>query len=365
MTVNAFLQEPIKQLSRDYQIFLVCNGSTHEVSTELRTYLTVLPVAIERQITIGGDWVALWQLLQIFRARKFDVVHSVTPKAGLLAMLASYLAGTQIRIHTFTGQVWATRTGLARQVLKAMDKVMATLASHILVDSPSQLQFLLSEKVVRLKKSSVLGQGSISGVDTARFCPNAQARSRIRNTLKIPETAQIFLFLGRLNIDKGVLDLASAFHFVARENPRACLLVVGPDEANLTSSMLNLVGEYAERAYFVGHTDKPEDYMAAADVFCLPSYREGFGTVIIEAAATGLPAIGSRIYGIVDAIEEGKTGLLHKARDVAELQACMLKLAASNDLLIGLGQQARARAVSSFSSQALATAWLSYYRDLQ
>jgi len=365
MTVNAFLQEPIKQLAQDYQIFLVCNGTAHDLSAEIQPYLTVLPVAIERQITIRGDWAALWQLLQIFRARKFDVVHSVTPKAGLLAMLASYLAGTQTRIHTFTGQVWATRTGLARQVLKAMDKIIATLASHILVDSPSQLQFLLSEKVVTQKKSSVLAQGSISGVDTARFCPNAQAKSRIRNTLKIPETALVFMFLGRLNIDKGVLDLASAFHFVARENPQACLLVVGPDEANLTSSMLNLVGEYADRTYFVGHTDKPEDYMAAADVFCLPSYREGFGTVIIEAAATGLPAIGSRIYGIVDAIEEGKTGLLHRARDVAELQACMLKLAASNDLLIGLGQQARARAVSSFSSQALATAWLSYYRGLQ
>lgn len=365
MTVNAFLQEPIKQLAHDYQIYLVCNGSTPDVSAQIQPYLTVLTVAIERQITLIGDLAALWQLYWIFRKYSFDVVHSVTPKAGLLAMLAGYLARVRIRIHTFTGQVWATRTGLGRWLLKTMDSVIAAMATHVLVDSPSQLQFLLAEKVVSQRKCNVLSKGSISGVDTARFCANAQTREKLRSALKIPDAAIVFLFLGRLNRDKGVMDLAAAFNRVACENPVAYLLVVGPDEGHFTSAMMEVLGESADRTRFVGHTDRPEDYMSAADVFCLPSYREGFGSVVIEAAAAGLPAIGSRIYGVVDAIAEGETGLLHKAGDIAGLQACMLQLASSNELRRTLGRQARERAVSDFSSQALAAAWLTYYRGLQ
>lgn len=365
MTINAFLQEPIKLLAKDFKIFVVCNGTTQDIAQPIRTYLTVLPVEIRRAISLRGDLIALWDLFWILRRSKFDVVHSVTPKAGLLAMLSSYLAGTRTRIHTFTGQVWVTRVGFARFLLKSMDKVIASLATHILVDSPSQLQFLRTEKVVLQGKSGVLSKGSISGVDTARFCPNIGARSEIRSALKIPETDSVFLFLGRLNRDKGVMDLAAAFKRVAHEFPQVHLLVVGPDEENLMPAMLEVIGAHTDRAHFVGHTEKPEDYMAAADVFCLPSYREGFGNVIIEAAAVGLPAIGSRIYGIVDAIAEGETGLLHKAGDVGDLGRCMSTLILSNEQVATLGRQARERAISDFSSQAMAIAWSNYYLSLK
>jgi len=365
MTINAFLQEPIKLLAKDFKIFVVCNGAIQDIAQPIRQYLTVLPVGIMRKISLRGDLVALWNLFWILRRYKFDVVHSVTPKAGLLAMLSSYLAGTRTRVHTFTGQVWVTRVGVARFLLKSMDKVIASLTTHILVDSPSQLQFLQTEKVVLQGKSGVLSKGSISGVDTARFCPNIGARSEIRSELKIPESARVFLFLGRLNRDKGVMDLAAAFKRVAREYPQVRLLVVGPDEENLMPAMLEMIGVHSDRVYFVGHTEKPEDYMAAADVFCLPSYREGFGNVIIEAAAVGLPAIGSRIYGIVDAIAEGETGLLHEVGDVGDMERCMSKLASSNEQVATLGRQARERAMSDFSSQAMAIAWSKYYCGLK
>jgi glycosyltransferase involved in cell wall biosynthesis len=365
MTVNAFLQVPIKRLAEDYRIYVVCNGKTQDIAERVRPYLTVLPVAIRRRISLIGDLAALWHLTRVVSKYKFDVIHSVTPKAGLLAVLAGYMAGTKMVIHTFTGQVWATRKGLGRLLLKSMDRVIASLASRTLADSPSQLQFLLDENVVSKSKSCVLGKGSISGVDITRFRPDADARAAVRQGLGIPHEATVFLFLGRLNRDKGVLDLAAAFTRVARTHSGVHLLIVGPDEGNLTPAMVELTGAYAGRAHFVAHTDSPEAYMAASDVFCLPSYREGFGSVIIEAAAAGLPAIGSRIYGIVDAIEEGRTGLLHKAGDVAELQGCMSKLAASGELVSGLGRNARVRAVADFSSDALADAWVSYYRGLK
>ncbi|MDD2685731.1 MAG: glycosyltransferase family 4 protein [Gallionella sp.] len=365
ITINAFLQEPIKLLAKDFKIFVACNGTAQDIALPIRQYLTVLPVEIRRAISLQGDLIALWKLIWMMRRYKFDVVHSITPKAGLLAMLSSYLAGVKTRIHTFTGQVWVTRGGLGRWLLKSMDRVIAYSATHILVDSRSQLQFLLAERVVSVEKSAVLASGSISGVDVNRFYPNAKVRGEVRRDLRLPHEAIVFLFLGRLNLDKGVLDIAAAFRLVAYDYPNAYLLVVGPDEGKMALAMQELAGEHANKIRFVGYTDRPEAYMAAADVFCLPSYREGFGSVIIEAAAAGLPAIGSRIYGISDAIDDGKTGLLHPPGDIAAIHACMSTFTASPERITTMGQQARARAVSDFASPALACAWLAFYREIQ
>lgn len=365
MTINAFLQAPIRMLADTYRIYIVCNGQARDIAMQLSPCVTVLPVAIERQITPAGDIAALWHLFWLMRRHRFDIVHSITPKAGLLAMTAAWLAGIQIRVHTFTGQVWVTKTGFSRMLLKTLDQVIARLASRLLVDSRSQLQFLLDEGVLPKNKAAVLGKGSVSGVDTDRFIPDARARARVRAEVGIPEVAIVFLFLGRLNPDKGLLDLAGAFELLARDDLSAHLLVVGPDESGMESAMSVCMREHAERVHFVGHTDRPEAYMAAADVFCLPSYREGFGNVIIEAAAAGLPAIGSRIYGISDAIDDGKTGLLHPPGDIAAIHACMSTFAASPERIATMGRQARTRAVSDFASPALVRAWLAFYRKLQ
>ena len=360
MTVNAFLQQPIRHLCQDYDVHVALNLESGESLRGLEEMVTILPVAIERKIAPWRDLLALWQMILLFRRHQFKLVHSVTPKAGLLAMLASRLAGVDIRIHTFTGQVWVTRTGLARQILKGMDRLIAQLGTYALVDSASQRQFLLDEGVLTESGSGVLAQGSISGVDTMRFCPNAEARQRIRGELGIAEGATVFLFLGRLNRDKGVLDLAAAF--AGLKDGRSHLLVVGPDEENISQQMMALTRHCRERVHFVGFALKPEEYMAASDVLCLPSYREGFGSVVIEAAAVGIPAIGSRIYGVVDAIQEGHSGLLFEARDVPGLRAAMEAMSGDDGLRLQFGKQSRERAIAVFASDKLATAWLEFYR---
>jgi glycosyltransferase involved in cell wall biosynthesis len=280
----------------------------------------------------------------------------------MLALLAAALAGVPVRIHIFTGQVWATRTGWKRWILKQADCFMARLATHVLADSPSQRDFMVTEGVAVAGKIRVLGEGSICGVDGMRFQPDAGKRAEIRRAHGIPEAAVAFLFLGRLNRDKGVLDLAEAF--AVQDNQNAWLLVVGPDEANLRAKMERRLGPALARTRFVGYTDRPEDFMAAADVFCLPSYREGFGMVIIEAAAAGIPTIGSRIYGVTDAIEENVTGLFHRAGDTAELAGLMAFLAGDAARRHALGEAARARALRLFSREAVTQAWMDYYRQL-
>jgi glycosyltransferase involved in cell wall biosynthesis len=304
--------------------------------------------------------VALWKLFWLFRRYRFDLVHSVTPKAGLLAMTAAFLAGVNVRIHTFTGQVWATREGLSRWVLKNADRWIGWVSTSTLADSISQHRFLIEEGVISASRSNVLAQGSISGVDVSRFKPNAAARARIRGELHFSEDDVVFLYLGRLNRDKGLLDLASAF--AGMDNAAAQLLVIGPDEEGIGPQMLKRAEGNAGRVRFVGFSANPEEYMAAADVLCLPSYREGFGNVVIEAAAVGIPAIGSRIYGVVDAIAENETGLLFEAGNIEELKSCISLLCRDRELRARLGGQARERVLAQFTSERLASAWLDYYR---
>lgn len=324
-----------------------------------------VPVDIERKIALLKDSHALLVLLRLFNTKRFYVVHSVSPKAGLLAMVAACIARTPVRLHIFTGQVWATRRGFSRWFLKTLDKILASCATHLLADSPSQRQFLIDEGVVKPERITVLAQGSISGVDVQCFIPDAVARGEVRAELAIPDEAVVFLYLGRLNRDKGVLDLARAFARLAVDHSQAHLLIVGPDEGRLESLLLQACANCPDRLHRVGYTDTPQRYMAAADVFCLPSYREGFGTVIIEAAAVGLPAIGSRIYGVTDAIVEHETGLLFPPGEVDALVTAMIALTTDAPLRQRLGMQARARAIREFSSEVVVKAWLDFYARLQ
>lgn len=359
--VKAFLLNHLRALSEFYAVTIIVNTNNPNFLAELGIKTKVIPLAITRDVNLISDFSCLVQLVKIFQQQNFAAVHSVTPKAGLLAMLAAWVARVPLRIHTFTGQVWATKAGPKRFLLKKIDYLIASLTTHNLIDSPSQRQFLLEENVMSSTKSVVFANGSISGVDVARFKPNLEAREDIRQQLNISADAILFLFLGRLTRDKGVLDLAQAFSHL--QSDRAHLLFVGPDEQNLQAEIMGISGKDNPNVHFVGHTDKPESYITAADILCLPSYREGFGTVVIEAAAAGIPTIASRIYGLKDAVVEGKTGLLHEPHDINAIKVCMEKMMTNQAARFKLGEQAQARAVKEFDGKLITQAWVDFYRE--
>jgi glycosyltransferase involved in cell wall biosynthesis len=362
-TASAFLVGHLGALARIHEVTLIANTSDPQLLRSLGVDGETRAVPIERAIRPFRDLRTLVRLASLFRRERYDAVHSVTPKAGLLAMTAAAIARIPMRTHSFTGQVWATKTGLARWMLKTLDRVTHRLTTFTLVDSPSQLAFLVEQQVVRPGKAAVLADGSISGVDTRRFRPDSEAREKLRNRLSIKAHHIMLLFVGRLKVDKGVLDLARAFAEISPACPDARLVLVGPDEDGLAGRIRAALGPAAGAARIEGGTATPEAYMAAADLFCLPSYREGFGSVLVEAGAAGIPAVASEIYGIVDAVEDGVTGLLHPPRDTAALARKMRNLIEDPALRIRLGQAARERALARFSSERLTQAMVDYYRD--
>lgn len=362
LTIRAFLRDHLQRLAQSYEVCAVSSFTPDDDPAAWLPGITPIPLAIARNIDPIADVIAFSRLYRLFRRQRFDVVHSVTPKAGLLATSAARLAGIPIRIHCFTGQVWATRTGAARLILKSADRVTAMNATHVLADSHSQRDFLLTEGVGR--RIDVLADGSISGVDVARFRPDAAARSRVRAALGIPDNARVILFLGRLQRDKGVLDLAHAFVAVANNEPNAWLLLVGPNEGDMHDEIGAIVKGFRDRVRSVGYTAEPESYMAASDIFALPSYREGFGSVIIEAAACGIPAVASRIYGLTDAVVDGSSGLLHTPGQPTEIAAQLNRLIVDDDLRQRLGAAALARARSTFRTSLIVDALSDYYERM-
>ena len=360
--VHAFLRVHIQAASEKYEVTVICNSADKYLLDGLNVHFVFLP--IERKPSPWRDMLVLFKLFNLFRREKFDIVHSIMPKAGMLAMLAAWLASVSTRIHTFTGQVWVTKHGAQRMVLKWFDKLIGCFATCALADSPSQRDFLVNESVLPPGKAKVIAAGSICGVDVARFHPDTEVRRMIRYDLGIAQDAKVILFVGRLNRDKGMLDLAAAFDAIAKQHPDVVLLLVGAEEDVPFSRIQEICFAERDRLHYVSFTSAPERYMAAADIFCLPSYREGFGMTIIEAAACGVPAMASRIYGITDAVEDGKTGLLFPAGDVAVLTKTLIKLIIDRELCQRMGEAARVRALELFSSQKITWEMLRLYDDL-
>jgi glycosyltransferase involved in cell wall biosynthesis len=361
LIVNFFLRGNLAALASRYDLTLILNLDEPYKPNLRGIDLRVISVRIERKISLFRDLAALARLVGIFMSHDFRVVHSVAPKAGLLAMIAAWIARVPTRIHTFQGETWAARSGFMRSLLKIADRIVAHLATHLLVVSRSEQEFLIEQGILAPARSRVLASGSISGVDVARFRADPEARRRIRRDFDIGDTDVLFLFLGRIARDKGILDLAAAFASVAAEFPHVRLLVVGPDEDGIQQQVIARAGAAVAKLRFSGITDTPEQVLAAADVICLPSYREAFGMVILEAAAMRIPAVASRIYGITDAVIEGETGLLHEASNPRELASQMKKLAENPELRRALGEAAYARVHREFRSERVIEELLKFY----
>jgi glycosyltransferase involved in cell wall biosynthesis len=331
-------------------------SSPGPVLDEIAAFLGIrcYPIPMMRSPHPGRDMISLNRLIHFLRFERFDIVHSSTPKAGLLAALAGILTRVPVRIHTFTGQPWVERSGIVRLAARESDRLIARLDTHTYADSASQRNYLISEGLVKEKQISVLGAGSISGVDLQRFdlVSKPGKRETIRKRLGIPEASLVIVFVGRVTKDKGIVELIASMRDLWKQRSDLHLLLVGqfePERDPLPKATLDEIVANS-KIHSTGFVYDPENYMAAADIFCLPSYREGFGGVVIEAGAMHLPTVATRITGLVDAVVEGETGILVPPKDVPALVEALLTLIQAPELRQKMGAAAFRRSTTYFNA---------------
>lgn len=364
-TASSFLKLHMQCLKDDFEVHLVANFTKEDEKQLLFDGVICHAVKIERKINLVSDLRTVCKLLKLFKKECFFSIHSVTPKAGLVTAIAGKLTGIKNRIHIYTGQVWATRIGVMRYILMGFDKLIAICNTRLFVDGKSQRSFLIQNGILNETNSVVVGEGSICGVDIKRFAPSKEVRNDIRKELKLHESRVVYMFLGRLNHDKGIGDLLEAFNRLATDDKEPYLLLVGADEEGYDQCINDFCNiKRGENYCFYGSTPQPERLLQAADAFVLPTYREGFGSSVIEASCEGIPVICSDVYGVMDAMIDNVTGLRCKVGNVDTLYSCMKQLYDDSSLRFTLGANGRKRVLEKFASDIITKAWLDFYRHL-
>jgi glycosyltransferase involved in cell wall biosynthesis len=312
------------------------------------------PIEIHRRISPMADIRAIYQLYRYFKLMKFDIVHSITSKAGLLSAIAAKAAGIPVRMHTFVGQPWTELSGPIRWISIFCDWLIARLNTQCYADSLSQAELLVQHHVVRSGQLKVLGSGSVAGVNLKKFDAEAFDKNDVRKSLNIKESTVVLIYVGRVTKDKGIDELVSAFSNLKKQGySDLLLLLVGPLELNANGLDENTLENIKSNIDIksVGYVDNPEKYLVASDLFCIPSYREGFGTVVIEAAAMGIPSVATRVVGLVDAVIDGETGILVPSKDVDALVTGIKQFLDNPELMKAMGYTARTRAKRQYSSE--------------
>ena len=313
-------------------------------------------IEIPRSLNIVQDIKALIQLIIFFRRNQFDIVHSNTPKAGLLTSIATFISKVPIRLHTFTGQPWVTLKGPLRFFTRLADKLICIINTKCYTDSRSQRGFLIKEKIVAPRKIDVIGYSSIAGVNLRRFDEqilNLNEKQELRKKLGIIDNDKVAVFIGRISRDKGIYELETAFKKIIESGYNLHLLLVGPLDEECGGEKTIEIAEFIDnpKVSYVGLTQTPEIYLSIADFLCLPSYREGFGSVVIEAAAMRVPAIGTKINGLVDAVSHSKTGVLIPPYDTEALFEAIKDFLDHPELITRMGDAAQKRCKILFDGE--------------
>jgi glycosyltransferase involved in cell wall biosynthesis len=358
-TVPFFLLHHLKSqicatVKAGHEVFLVTSPGPGINEVAQIPGISLKPIKIERGISLLADFRTLIALYLFFSKSHVDVVHSTTPKAGFLCALAGLLARVPIRLHTFTGQRWMELGGTLRWILKACDWLIVNLNTRCYADSESQRDFLIEQGIASPEKIKVLGAGSLAGVDLAKIerWHLLEHSLKLKTNLRIPENAKVITFVGRVTRDKGIAELVAAFDMVYKKNKNALLILVGPFEPERDPLPENLLAAIYSNPHIrvVGYDPEPEKYLAISDVLCLPSYREGFGNVVIEAAALGVPTVGTDIIGLKDSIVNQETGILVPPKHVVALATALSDLLADDGRRKQMGEAAKRRAVNLFDS---------------
>ena len=314
-----------------------------------------IEVKIERDIHLWADLKSLWSIYKAIRKIKPDIVNVGTPKMGLLGMVAAKLSGVKRRIYTCRGFRFEHEKGLKRQILVWMERIAGWCAQDIICISPSVRDIAVKNKVFKLKKCVVIHKGSSNGIDLNQFSPQAIEKNQSEQLRKAlnPENGFLFGFVSRLVDRKGIKEMYTAFHKINKAYPATKLVIVGAIEWEQISDKM-LVEDFNNHPSII-MTGSQKDvplYLSIIDVFLLPSWWEGFGNVVVQAAAMGVAVISTTGTGTKDAVCDGFNGILVPIKDSEALYEAMKELMLDSKKRENLGKNGIAWA-KNFSNEVI------------
>lgn len=368
ISLNILLRGQLKFLNGYFNITAVSSeGKDLEIVNE-REGVSCVAVNIERNISIVSDIVSLFKLYLFFKKEKPLIVHSITPKAGLLSMMAAKMAGVPIRMHTFTGLIFPTRKGVVKKILILMDKVLCKCSTNIYPEGEGVKNDLINYKITS-KPLNIIANGNINGIDLEYFSKKnitADEIRRLKANLGIADGDFVFVFVGRLVGDKGINELIAAYLLMSKKISNVKLLLVGSEESK-DPLQQNTISEILsnDNIISVGFQDDIRPYLVISNAFVFPSYREGFPNVVMQAGAMGMPSIVTDINGCNEIIIDNTNGIIIPGKDVVALSAAMEKIINDKNLYKVLQNNSRIMIESRYSQDLVWDSLLKEYKKLE
>lgn len=365
-SLSIFCKNMLKELSEKYDVIAVSSPGEHLDLIREREGVRTVAILMARQIAPISDIKSLYKLYRLFKKEKPTMVHSMTPKAGLLCMMAARLARVPVRVHTFTGLLFPTAKGIKRQILEFTDRLTCACATHILPEGVGVKNDLINNHITQ-KPMKVLGYGNVRGVDMVTYSRRSEVMQLAERIREKSPNSFVFVFVGRIVRDKGINELCSAIDKLSLVRD-VKLYLVGKYEENLDpiSERAHEIIVKNPAVEFVGtkYGDDLLAYYAASDCFVFPSYREGFPNTVLEAGAMGLPSIVTDINGAREIIIDGVNGTIIPTHNEDSLYNAMLYMTDNNEACNRMASRAREMIASRFEQGYVRKCLYEFYDEI-
>lgn len=360
-----FVKDMLPDLMQEYEVVLLSSLGEELDDARAQYGVKTIAVPMERHISVLKDFVSLCRLIKVFLRERPDMVHSMTPKAGMLCMLAAWLTRVPVRVHTFTGLVFPTSTGLKRRILMFTDRLTCACATHVIPEGEGVKADLLNNGITK-KPLQVLGYGNVKGVDLSYYVRSEELK--VKSEELKTDGVFTFLFVGRIVRDKGINELVKAFQHLHSHNLNTRLWLVGAYEDSLDpiSNETRQIIADNDGIEAVG-VKRGEDllaYYAAADCFVFPSYREGFPNTVLEAGAMGLPSIVTDINGSREIIIDGYNGVIIPPKDDHALYEAMNEMLENTEKRKEMATNARPLIAQRFEASFVRACLYDFYQRI-
>ena len=378
ISMDILLRNQLRFMKEYFDVVGICSrDEKHFPEVIQREGVRMIDIKLTRNFSPLSDLIALWRMILVFVREKPQVVHSHTPKAGLIAMLAARLVSVPVRLHTLAGLPLSEANGFNKYILRAVEKITGYCAHKVYPNSYGLKQIVIDRKLYSSSKLKVIGNGSSNGIDldyfsSSNFNSPSNYRQDFRTTLGISEDDTVFCFIGRIVNDKGIKELIGSFQRLFDANvqntatdSRVILLLVGPmgiGKDSIGKDLERIIQTHSAIKY-VGRHDDIRPYLFISDIFVFPSYREGFPNVVMQAGAMDLPCIVTDINGCNEIITEGENGLIVGPKDTDSLSQAMQLLLDNTTLRVSMASCARKIIAERYNQKDFLAALLKEYKD--